>query len=266
MQETKVIFFGNEKLATGIPNPQPLIKDAIVKAGFEIEQIITGNLAELKPHDAKLAVLAAYGHIIPQRILDQFPLGIINIHPSLLPQYRGTTPIEQALLDGVEKTGVSIMHLTAGMDEGPLYRQKTLHLGATEQKLDLTTHLHQLGADILQEILPAIASSNLKPHQQPHPARATYTPKLVKSDGIIDLSQPADFIERQIRAFSGWPGSRTTLGSIDVIITKAHVSDTPTDLSLECGDGKFLAIDTLKPAGKKEMPVKAFLAGYKNKL
>ena len=106
----KIVFFGNEKLATGIPAPEPLIRQAVEAAGFEIEQIVTGPLTDLRPHEAQLAVLAAYGRMIPQRVLDEFPLGIINVHPSLLPQYRGPTPIEQAMLDGVEKTGVSIMH------------------------------------------------------------------------------------------------------------------------------------------------------------
>jgi len=77
-----IIFFGNEKLATGIPSVRPVIRNAVVSAGFEIEQHITGRLSELRPHQSKMAVLAAYGHIIPQSVLDQFPLGIINVHPS----------------------------------------------------------------------------------------------------------------------------------------------------------------------------------------
>lgn len=273
---TKVVFFGNEKLATGIPSPEPHIKNAVIAAGFEIEQVVTGPLKDLKPHDANMAVLAAYGHIIPQRVLDEFPLGIINIHPSLLPQYRGTAPIEQAILDGLEKTGVSIMKLTAGMDEGPVYKQKTVHLSDTESKQELTEKLQLLGADMLKEILPSIADGILQPRNQPHPDRATYTRKIDKSDSIIDLQESARDIERKIRAFGGWPQSRTSLSDMDVIITKAAIVEEnashPGQIIVEkdrliIGTGHgWLEVLELKPLGKKEMPVKAFLAGYRSRL
>lgn len=267
----KLIFFGNEKLATGIPTPQPLIKEAVTAAGFEIEQIVTGRLSELKPHQAKIAVLAAYGRIIPQKVLDEFPLGIINIHPSLLPQYRGPTPIEQAILDGVQKTGVSIMRLTAGMDEGPVYKQKTLHISGDESKAALTEKLQQLGADLLREVLPDIFTGTLKPRNQPHPNRATYSSKITKEDGILDFAKPAEILEREIRAFAGWPKSHTVLAGIDVVITSASIashtgSPGTTEINnkqivVYCGKDA-LVIHTLKPAGKKEMSAQAFIAGY----
>lgn len=276
MTKTKVIFFGNEKLATGIESPQPLIKNAVIAAGFEIEQIVTGPLSELAPHQAKLAVLAAYGRLIPQSVLDQFPLGIINIHPSLLPQYRGTTPIERAMLDGVQKTGVSIMQLTAGMDEGPLYKQKTIHLDGTESKQALTERLQQLGAELLQEILPNIAAGELKPKSQPHPDRATYTSKITKEDGLLDWNKPADKLEREIRAYAGWPKSYTTIGGIPVIISGAKVAPMepsspgklmPEKNRLFIGTATdWLEITAIQPQGKKEMPIQAFLAGYRTQL
>lgn len=277
----KIVFFGNEKLATGIPTPEPLIRQAVEAAGFEIEQIVTGELTELRPHEAQIAVLAAYGRIIPQRVLDEFPLGIINIHPSLLPEYRGPTPIEQAILDGVEKTGVSIMHLTAGMDEGPVYKQKTLHLAGTETKGALTEQLQRLGAEMLQEILGDIVSGVLKPKSQPHPDRATYTSKITKADSLIDWHKSADRLEREIRAYEYWPQSRTTLGSVDVIVTAANALFHGNDLSpgtikvvsegkskalfVGTADGN-LQIERLKPVGKKEMPIAAFLAGYRSQI
>jgi methionyl-tRNA formyltransferase len=276
MTKTKVIFFGNEKLATGIQSPQPLIKNAVIAAGFEIEQIVTGPLSELAPHQAKLAVLAAYGRLIPQSVLDQFPLGIINIHPSLLPQYRGTTPIEQAMLDGVQKTGVSIMHLTAGMDEGPIYKQKTIHLEGTESKQALVEQLQQLGADLLQEVLPDIATGNLKPRSQPHPDRATYTSKITKENGQLDWNKPADRLEHEIRAYAGWPKSYATIGTIPVIISGAKIAPMgpsspgklmPEKNRLFIGTGTdWLEITAIQPQGKKEMPIQAFLAGYRSQL
>lgn len=266
-----VIFFGNEKLATGVSGTKPVIKQAVIDAGFDIEQHVTGPLSELRPHKAQLAILAAYGRIIPQPVLDQFSLGIINVHPSLLPAYRGPTPIEQAILDGASKTGVSIMHLSAGMDEGPIYRQRTVHLNGNETKSELTTKLQQLGADLLVEALPLIYAGLLKPRQQPHPSRATYSHKLNKEDGVVDWSKPAEQIEREIRAFTGWPKSRTQLAGKDVELIQATVVDVrgkPGEIRVQnkqllvfCYE-KALSIEILKPSGKKEMPVQAFLAGY----
>lgn len=269
----KLVFFGNEKLATGIPQPKRYILEAVENAGFEIEQVVTGRLNELGEHEAQLAVLAAYGRIIPQRVLDEFPLGIINVHPSLLPAYRGPTPIEQAILDGTPKTGVSIMKLTAGMDEGPIYKQKTVHLSGNESKTELTEVLQQLGAQLLVEVLPEIITGSLEPRQQPHPDRATYSRLLTKDDGIIDWQKPAIQLEREVRAFAGWPKSRTTLGGINLAITKASVVEmgkaAPGQLMVEkkrllVGTGKdWLEIMSLRPDGKKEMSTESFLAGYK---
>lgn len=275
MTRPPFIFFGNEKLATGITDPERLILEAAIDAGFELEQLVTGKLSELKPHQSKIAVLAAYGRIIPQKILDEFPLGIINVHPSLLPQYRGPTPIEQAILDGAAKTGVSIMQLTAGMDEGPIYKQKTLHAAADESKQSLALRLQQTGAELIREILPDIFSGKLKPRSQPHPDRATYSRKITKEDGILDFSKPAEVLEREIRAFAGWPKSRTMLADVDVVITSATVADysgkpgkavvMDKQLAIYCSQGA-LVINRLKPAGKSGMSSEAFLAGYGSKL
>lgn len=270
-----IVFFGNEKLATGIPDPQPAILEAVRNAGFTIEKVITGKLDELGAHDARIAVLAAYGRIIPQSVLDQFPLGIINVHPSLLPLYRGPTPIEQAILDGAVKTGVSIMHLTAGMDEGPIYKQKMVHLTGNETKSDLAAQLQQLGAELLLEFLPYIADGRLKPRNQPHPTRATYCSKIRKEDGILDWGKPAKQLEHEIRAYSGWPKSRTELAGKEVIITKARVLSLQgtagtakiidKELVIFC-NGDALVIDNIKPVGKTEMTGQAFIAGHKHLL
>lgn len=270
-----IVFFGNEKLATGIDTPEPIIQNAVEKAGFNIEQIITGPLTDLQPHKAQLAVLAAYGRIIPQRVLDEFPLGIINIHPSLLPQYRGPTPIEQAILAGLPKTGVSIMQLSAGMDEGPIYKQKTYHLTGNETKSELTQALQLLGAELLIEVIEPISKGIMKPRQQPHPDRATYCQKIKKEDGMLDWQKPAITLAREIRAYAGWPQSRTTLAGKDIVVLSAEASDMvlqPGEISIQgkgifvgCKEGS-LKLLTLKPAGKKAMSAEAFLAGYKQLL
>lgn len=268
-----VIFFGNEKLATGIKSPEPLILQSVKDAGFPVEKVITGPLSDLGSHTSKLAVLAAYGRIIPQSVIDQFPLGIVNVHPSLLPQYRGPTPIEQAMLDGVQKTGVSIMKLSAGMDEGPLYKQQTVHLNGAETKQELTSSLQALGAKLTAEVLQAIASNEAKTRAQPHPGRATYTKKLVKGDGIIDWSKPATDIEREVRAFAGWPKSSTKIAKKDVVIISSLVSSfegIPGTVVLNnkgihiCCGRNSLQILELQPAGKNIMTSEAFLAGHRH--
>ncbi len=262
-----IVFFGNEKLATGNFEVDTLIRDAVKAAGFEIEQHLTGPLSELKPHKAQIAVLAAYGRIIPQSVLDQFPKGIVNVHPSLLPHYRGPTPIEQAILDGVSKTGVSIMRLSAGMDEGPLYKQRTMHLSANESKFGLTKALQKLGSELIYEVLPLIESGSLVPRNQPHPNRATYSHKLAKTDGRLDLSKPAEQLEREVRAFYGWPSSFTTLAGKEVVVLASHVASKvePKELALKTGKD-YLVLDLLKPANGKEMSAQAFLAGHKHLL
>lgn len=272
----QIVFFGNEKLATGISTPEPLIKMALQRAGFVIEQEITGPLDSLGPHQSKLAVLTAYGGIIPPSVLEQFPDGIINVHPSLLPLYRGSSPIEQAILDGISKTGVTIMRLGEELDEGPIYKQKSLLLSGNETKSELALTLQKMGAEQLVSVLPDIARGRLLPRAQPHPDRATYTPRISKSAGKLDWSKPAHRLEREIRAFAGWPGSTARLGEVEVIITKSHVlpENGPVGkLRIESSFGfciycakEALCIDKLKPVGKNEMSVSEFLAGYRNKL
>lgn len=267
-----LIFFGNEKLITG-GLAKPIIKQALTRAGFEIEKVITGGLSDLGSHQSEIAVLAAYGKIIPKRILDEFPLGIINIHPSLLPAYRGPTPIESVILDGAQKTGVSIMQLTAGMDEGPLYTQRTVHLTGRETKQELAEALQTTGAQLLVDALPDIIAGELKPRQQPHPDRATYSHKITKEQGILDYSKSAAQLAREIRAYAGWPKSATRIAGKDVVVLEATVNPTDagkpgeafrtTDkkIGIYCTEGALI-ITELKPAGKQAMSSEGFLAGY----
>jgi methionyl-tRNA formyltransferase len=300
----RILFFGNERLATGLGTTAPVF-NALVEAGYEIPALVVAQeweqisrktrgveivalaqnndipilspnslLAldrdELAVYGAEAAVLIAYGKIVPQEIIDIFPRGIINLHPSLLPKHRGSTPIERVILNGENATGVSLMSLTGKMDAGPIYAQEKLLLIGTESKRDLTHKLRDMGKDMLLEHLPAILDGSLKPKPQDD-SQATYDKQIVKSDGVLDFSKPALQLEREVRAYAGWPRSRTKLGSTDVIITKAHVAEGGGDpgklftedkqLGVYTGDG-ILIIDSLIPAGKPEMSAAAFLAGY----
>lgn len=226
--------------------------------------------------DAPVGVLVSFGKIIPQSIIDLFEPGIINLHPSLLPKYRGPSPIEAAILAGDDTTGISIMQLSAAMDAGPVYIQEPYSLSQTETSLELYNALGTRGSEMLVRALPHIFDGTLMPLEQIDEL-ATYCQLISKQDGEINWRKPAVQLEREIRAFLGWPGSRTTLNDIELIITRAQVyagsfgspgeyKITSDDTLLVQTDDQALRILTVKPVGKKEMPIKAFLAGYSHKL
>jgi methionyl-tRNA formyltransferase len=302
----RVVFFGNERLATGVTTTAPTLQGLIDRdydvaavvvnytaplsrtaASRELEVIKIAkkhNIPVLSPHKlsdiaddlAKLnvtvGVLLAYGRIIPQNIIDLFPRGIVNIHPSLLPLHRGSTPIESVMLDGGRTTGVSLMQLAKEMDAGPVYAKGTINLKGDESKQSLYNQLLDLGDALLFKHLPAILDESLKPVAQDS-SKATYDKMITKEDGIIDWHKSAERLEREIRAFAEWPKSRTQLAGKDVVITKAHIvkKDGTTgscvmsdkELIVFCGTDA-LSIDLLKPAGKNEMTSEAFLAGHKH--
>lgn len=235
-----------------------------------------------KPFQSRLGVLIDFGIIVSQAVIDYFPLGIINSHFSLLPEWRGADPITFSVLSGQKQTGVSLMLLTAGMDEGPLLGHTIVDIPPEITTGELTQILIQSSYHALQTVIPRYVSGSITPRSQESVATElgrsttpTYSRKLTKNDGILDWSKPAVQLEREIRAFNEWPKSRANLGKFDVIVTKAHVveaSGTPGALSINgkspivfCGE-QALALDRLKPAGKQEMTGEAFLAGYRNQL
>jgi len=226
--------------------------------------------SELKTIQPVLGILISYGAIIPSEIIEIFPLGIINIHPSLLPKYRGPSPIETVILDNANETGVSLMKLTNGIDAGPIYDQIKLKLNGAETSRDLYEALSKIGAQILITDLIKLLKQQLKPLPQ-NDRLATFCSKIDKTSGIIDWNKPAVIIEREIRAYDLWPKSHTKIGHYEVIITAAHVEKLSGPISkttiqknqliIYCGQDA-LVIDRLKPAGKGEMLSKDFLAGH----
>jgi methionyl-tRNA formyltransferase len=224
---------------------------------------------------SRYAILIDFGIIVSPRVINSFEIGIINSHFSLLPHLRGADPITWAIANGDKTTGVSLMMVDEGLDTGKLLTYRTHHLSGNETTQQLTDSLISLSDTLLQEFIPRYLTGELKPKAQPHPDRATYSRKLTKQDSLINWCLPAKQIERNIRAFTGWPGSKCTLGNIEVIITSAIVvpgQGAPGEYII---DGKqlivytgssALSITSLKPAGKKDMPIVAFLAGYRNLL
>jgi methionyl-tRNA formyltransferase len=220
---------------------------------------------KLRELGADAAVLVSYGKILPERILDVFsPIGVINVHPSLLPRYRGPSPIEAAIVHGDTETGISIMKLTKGMDEGPVYAQTTIDLDGTETRPTLTASLANAGAVYLIETLPRILSGELTGTPQQNDG-VSYTTLLSKDLGILDpLTDTADVLERKIRAYLNYPKTRLTFKNIEVIITSAKVvtDKYAAPLVIECADDTFLSIEELIAPSGKRMSGEAFLRGY----
>ena len=228
---------------------------------FQPEKVgkIVFELAALEPSHG---ILAAYGQIIPQSLIDIFPGGIINVHPSLLPAWRGASPIEAAILAGDHTSGISLMALNAYMDEGPVYAQKEVILTGEETQKDLYERLAEIGGDFLVAKLATIADDTLQPEPQDD-SKATYANLVKKEDGHIDWTKPAQIYERQVRAFAVWPKSRAKVFGKEVIITKARVAKDADDgvLVMKCHSGYLEILGLIGPSGKT-MTGKAFLHGY----
>lgn len=226
---------------------------------------------------SRAAILIDFGIIVSQQVIDFFPLGIVNSHFSLLPEWRGADPITFSVLSGQEKTGVSLMLLTSGMDEGPLLAQGEYELTDDITTPVLTAELIRLSHALLLEILPRYLAGEITPVDQLQASisdvkEPTYSRKLSKEDGQLDFHKPAVELEREIRAFKEWPKSYTRFGTLEVTLTRAHVIDATGVAGqtailnkvpiIYCGT-QALAIDRIKPSSKKEMTGEAFLAGYK---
>ncbi len=217
------------------------------------EKITDEIVEKLSVEQAKLFVVVAYGKILKQKVLDIPPLGTINVHPSLLPLYRGPAPIEGPILNGDSETGVSIMYLDAEVDHGPVLTQEKIPLQGTETTSELENTLAHLGGKLLAQTITDLVEGKVIPTEQDH-IRTTFTKKITKADGHIDLSADPIQNERKIRAFDAWPGTYFFTKHLDrdfrIIIKKAH---------LENGE---LIIDRVIPEGKKEMNYADFLNGF----
>lgn len=223
-----------------------------------------------------LIIVADYGKIIPKNILDIPRYGTLNIHPSLLPRHRGATPVHHTILSGDKKTGVSIILMDEQVDHGPVvisaeYGPDISKIG----RIELTEKLAELGAEILIKTLPQWFAGEIKPVAQDE-ALATYTKILDKEDGKINWEKPAEEIEKQIRAFEGWPGSwgfwpgeNKRIKILRAEILKDAVSGSPGEVSSMPGGEMLIStgrgglrINELQLEGKNKTSGKEFLRGY----
>ena len=215
-------------------------------------------------------VVAAFGEIVPKAILSLPPQGCLNVHASLLPRWRGASPIQAAIAAGDVKTGVTIMLMDVGLDTGPILSQREVPIRSGTNAGELSDQLAFLGATTLVEVLPSYLNGQLSPLPQPE-AGATYAPKLSKEDGFLDLTRPAEVLARRVDALYPWPGSFVLLPKGKLKVLKAHVHDSydvnPKGHFVVNGlpalgtADSLLVLDRVQPEGKKPMDGQSFLNG-----
>jgi len=224
------------------------------------------KLATLRP---ELIIVAAYGQILPPSVLDLPKHGCINVHASLLPRWRGASPIHAAIRHGDPETGITIMKMDEGLDTGPILKQKSTPITEDITGGELSDILALLGAELLIDVLPDYLSGLLQP--KPQQGEATYAPLLKKADGRLDFSKPAAALARQVRAYQPWPGTFFKLQQQRIAILAAQVAADDRAIpgrtavieglpAVGTADG-FLLCTVLQPAGKKPMPGHVFLNG-----
>ena len=232
-------------------------------------------IAQLASWEPDVIVVAAFGQILRQDVLDLPPHGCLNIHASLLPRWRGAAPIPAAILAGDEATGVTIMRMDAGMDTGPMLAQRQEPIQPDDTRATLKDRLARLGADLLIETLLPYLIGNLLPRPQPEDG-VTYAGQLRKEDGLINWSRPAVELDRHVRAFNPWPGAFTTLHGQQLKVLRAAPlpgwrGDAPPgkmcaladEVVVVTGDGA-LRLEEVQLAGKRRMDFQAFLCGQRD--
>ncbi len=248
------------------------VKNVALAHGIEVFQPLTLKDAEAQAKiaavGAEVMVVAAYGLILPQAVLDMPRVGCINIHGSLLPRWRGAAPIQRALLAGDAETGVCIMQMEAGLDTGPVLLRGALPIAATDTTASLHDRLAELGARLCVEAL-----GQLPLPAEPQPGEGvTYAHKIEKAEAVIDWTKSAAELDRHIRAFNPFPGAQALFGGQTVKLWQATpvagsgpvgsvLAVDKKQIVIACGEGA-LAVSELQKAGGKRLPVQQFLAGH----
>jgi len=245
-------------LAWGIPVMQPRSLK---------EKEVVASLLELEP---QVIVVAAYGQILLPEVLAIPPFGCLNVHASLLPKYRGASPVAGALLAGEEEMGITIMLMDEGMDTGPILAQRAIPIAPDDTRAHLTEKLAYLGAELLLEALPRWFAGEIQPQPQDD-ALASYAPLLKKEDGEIDWVRPAVAIERMVRAYAPWPGTYTHWQGQRLKVLRARpldqrrgkvgeVIESPEGVAVVAGEGALL-LEEVQLAGKRAMSTEDFVRG-----
>ena len=250
-------------LGAGVPILQPL---KLREEAF---------LATFAGYNVDLGVVAAYGRILPQTLLSIPRLGMINVHGSLLPKYRGAAPVHRAVIAGEATTGVTIMRVTAELDAGAMFSKVERPIGIEETSVDVERDLAEIGASALIDVVEQLARGVASETPQDD-AQATYAPKLEKSEGPIVWSLPARQIHNRVRGLQPWPMASTAIEGHRFLIHRTALTDRTTSapagavvdaagdtLTIAAGDGALLRILVIQPEGRRAMTAREFLSGRK---
>lgn len=256
----------------GLKLVQSDVKKLAQKHGLTVEQPLTLKTDSAKAliacAQADAMIVAAYGLILPQAILDLPRLGCINIHASLLPRWRGAAPIQRAILAGDAETGITIMQMDAGLDTGAMLARQAISIGENETAGELHDRLAALGGEMIADAL-----RRLPPPVPQDAAQATYAAKITKEEAFLDWDESAIAVHRQIRAYNPYPGAVTALGTERIKLWRAEIADhqplepgavcrsAPSELVVACGQGALKVLE-LQRAGGKRLASALFLKGY----
>ncbi|MDQ5971396.1 MAG: methionyl-tRNA formyltransferase [Patescibacteria group bacterium] len=241
-----VITNPDRKQGRGLELTQSPVKVLALKHGIQVltpEKIDDDFINNFSKLNIDLSIVVAYGSILPENIISMPKFGTLNIHYSLLPKYRGASPVESALLNGDEETGVTIQKMIRKLDAGDIVATESLSINQTITKDELRNELINLGANLLIKILPDYIENKINTVQQDE-SQATHCGKIKKEDGLIDLNDDTNINYNKYRAYSGWPGIHFFQDGKRIKVTSAHLED-----------GKFV-IDKVIPEGKKETTYK----------
>jgi len=256
--------------------PSP-VKESALKHGlslFQPAKVKTDETREyLSQYHPDAMVIVAYGHIVPQWMIDLPPLGCINLHASILPKYRGAAPINWAIIRGEKETGVTTMKIDAGMDTGDMLLERREPIRDDDTTETLGERLGVTGADLMVETLRKLERGEIAPRPQNHDL-ATLAPRLKKEDGAIDWALTAEEIERRVRGLSPWPGAYTSFRGKRLHIWRAEaavaegsvavpgtISTEGKRLAVACGAGTELLLHEVQMEGRKRIPARDFVNG-----
>ncbi|MBL8913185.1 MAG: methionyl-tRNA formyltransferase [Archangium sp.] len=252
------------------------VKEFAVSKGLRVEQPLkirgTDFASVLKSMNADVAVVTAYGKILPQDVLDAPRRGCVNVHASLLPRFRGAAPIQWAIAAGDAKTGVCLMQMDAGMDTGAVIDRAELPIGPEDTSATMHDKLSVLGGEVLERSLKRYVDGELQAVAQPSEG-VVMAPMIDKEEGRLDWKRTAAELERRLRAFTPWPGAFTTFEGALFKVTRATarngkgepgtvLSADANGIEVACSEGSFVMLD-VQPEGKRAMAVKDFLAARK---
>jgi methionyl-tRNA formyltransferase len=253
------------------------VKQVAIGAGLPVlqpERLKTPEFQQaLRDIGADLGVVAAYGRILPESAIEAFPLGMINIHASVLPKYRGAAPVHRAVIAGESETGVSIMRVVRELDAGAVFAVARRPIAPDETSAEVEQGLADIGADLCAEVIDRIAAGTARERPQDD-AAATYANRLTRDEGTLDWSQPAAALHNRIRGLHPWPHAQTTIGGQRVLVLRSEPVAAPAeaappgtivkaegdDLVVATGSGALRLLQ-VQPEGRRAMSAREFLAG-----